>query len=487
MTNHQVWTIDVRHDGLSKYRQIKGSDRHVVQQRADAQKAQWDYQWARRVELDQARETRMLFSMGRERLKAQALERTAEAQETLDQLRNALQRGLIGLQPPDWAGMTDQAQFQDPKPQPPEKVLDPPQPLSSETKYAPHSDLLSFFFATRRDKFILDAKKKFMADEEQWTKTIAANALISAERSATYSRSLIQWRAKLEAHEEAKAQQHGEIERRQEEAALGKADGILDALNTQLEAQTYPDAVNLNYDLDYNEETGSAVIEFGLPAPDDLHLIKEARFVTVKDEVIDKPLSEAEKTRVYDGFLYQVALLTIGTLFSADVSQKLRRVTFNGWVDYIVSSTGLDERSCILTVGCNREDFDKIALDRVDARECFKALKGVAASKLISLAAVAPLERARNADPRFIASKDVVKHLDNITNLAMIDWQDFEHLVRQVFESEFSTSGSEVKVTQASRDGGVDAIIYDPDPIKGGKIIVQAKRYVHTADVSSGT
>jgi len=34
-----------------------------------------------------------------------------------------------------------------------------------------------------------------------------------------------------------------------------------------------------------------------------------------------------------------------------------------------------------------------------------------------------------------------------------------------------------VKVTQASRDRGVDAIAFDPDPIRGGKFVIQAKRY----------
>jgi len=37
-----------------------------------------------------------------------------------------------------------------------------------------------------------------------------------------------------------------------------------------------------------------------------------------------------------------------------------------------------------------------------------------------------------------------------------------------------------VKITQASRDRGVDAVVFDPDPIRGGKIILQAKRYTNT-------
>ena len=86
-------------------------------------------------------------------------------------------------------------------------------------------------------------------------------------------------------------------------------------------------------------------------------------------------------------------------------------------------------------------------------------------------------------DSRFVEGKDL--NLDEGTNLAAMPWEDFEHLVAQLFELEFSKSGDEVKVTQASRDRGVDAILFDPDPLKGGKYILQAKRYTRTVNVSS--
>jgi restriction system protein len=42
-----------------------------------------------------------------------------------------------------------------------------------------------------------------------------------------------------------------------------------------------------------------------------------------------------------------------------------------------------------------------------------------------------------------------------------------------------------VRITRASRDGGVDAIAFDPDPIRGGKIVIQAKRYTNPVGVSA--
>ena len=40
-------------------------------------------------------------------------------------------------------------------------------------------------------------------------------------------------------------------------------------------------------------------------------------------------------------------------------------------------------------------------------------------------------------------------------------------------------------MTRASRDGGVDAVAFDPDPIRGGKIVIQAKRYTATVGVAA--
>jgi restriction system protein len=68
---------------------------------------------------------------------------------------------------------------------------------------------------------------------------------------------------------------------------------------------------------------------------------------------------------------------------------------------------------------------------------------------------------------------------------SLIVGHDFEHLVRQLFEWEFGRDGVEVKVTRASRDRGVDAIMFDPDPLRGGKYVLQAKRYTRPVDVAA--
>src|SRR5206468_8457072 len=88
-------------------------------------------------------------------------------------------------------------------------------------------------------------------------------------------------------------------------------------------------------------------------------------------------------------------------------------------------------------------------------------------------------------DKRFVASYGVVETLGKSCNLASMDWLDFENLIREIFGKEFGSYGGEVKLTQSSRDGGVDAIAFDPDPVRGGKIAIQAKRYTNVVGVSA--
>ena len=58
MAYRQMWEIEVRHEGLNKYRHIKGTDRHIVKQKAAAQKQAWDEMWEKKQAAEQKRKER---------------------------------------------------------------------------------------------------------------------------------------------------------------------------------------------------------------------------------------------------------------------------------------------------------------------------------------------------------------------------------------------------------------------------------------------
>lgn len=235
----------------------------------------------------------------------------------------------------------------------------------------------------------------------------------------------------------------------------------------------------------YLTESGMLIVDYQLPPPNTIPTLERVTYVKSRTAVTEKHASAAAVQKRYDSMCYQLALRAIREAFEEDIPNAIGIVTFNGWVEASSPATGRLERACILSVQAHKEEFMALDLGKVDPKACFKALKGVAAISLSALAPVRPVISLDRNDARFVNDRAIADGLNGGTNLAAMDWEDFEHLVRELFGQEFSGSNAEVRVTQASRDGGVDAIVLDPDPIKGGKIVIQAKRYTGTVGVSA--
>jgi len=250
-----------------------------------------------------------------------------------------------------------------------------------------------------------------------------------------------------------------------------------------LEASKYPTLMYRKVDLEYNPTLKSVVVDFLLPNPDQIP--KFFQTMSSKGEVKVTEHSAANKKRLYDSIVYQIVFRVIHEVYASDIANLINGVTFNGWVSSIDRTTGKPAASYIASLHVLRAEFANLDLNNIDPKACFKALKGIGSSEFSSTTPIQPIVAISRSDRRFIDGKQITKTIENSTNLAAMDWEDFEHLIREIFEAEFRTNGGEVKVTQASRDGGVDAIAFDPDPIRGGKIIIQAKRYTNTVGVSS--
>ena len=257
-------------------------------------------------------------------------------------------------------------------------------------------------------------------------------------------------------------------------------------LESNLNLYIYDDVLGDGYSCDPEVEAilrkGVLGVDFLLPNKDEISRVKEVYYLKNGDER-ERLYSERDFVKIYERDLYLLVLKSIQSIFDSDDEDKLKGILFNGNIQDYSPTTGQLERKVIMSVFVRKEQFEGIDLDHVDPKACFKSLKGVSAAKLSDITPVNPVLVLDKEDKRFIKNQDVSTNTG--TNLASMDWQEFEQLVRQVLEMEFGKNGSEVKVTQASRDGGVDAVIFDPDPLRGGKIVVQAKRYTNTVPVSA--
>jgi restriction system protein len=294
-----------------------------------------------------------------------------------------------------------------------------------------------------------------------------------------------EWEQRKEKFYARQMETNSAIDQNRENYMAREPGAVADYFDSVLSNSIYPDYFPKEWDLDYNTGSCTLVVEYALPAPDALPTLKEVQYVQSKDDFNETHLSEKVREALYDSLLYQMALRTIHELFETDTADALDAVAFSGIVTAIDKTTGHNITACVLSVLTRKEKFMQINLAGIDPKACFKKLKGVAASKLAGLAPVSPIMMIDKDDRRFVAGYGVADYINEGTNLATMDWQDFEHLIRELFEQEFATGGGEVKVTQASRDGGVDAVAFDPDPIRGGKLVIQAKRYANTVGVSA--
>lgn len=250
-----------------------------------------------------------------------------------------------------------------------------------------------------------------------------------------------------------------------------------------LDSIEYDRNFHKSINIDFNIENKILIIEYLLPSIEQFPNVKEFRYIKTRNEFKEINFSQRELNNLYDDIIYRIVLDLISLSFSIDLINSVKSIVFNGWSNSINKATGLYNKACILSVVCDKLEFLKINLSEVEPKECFKSLKGVSAHKISNLTPIKPIISIENNDKRFVSSQEI--GIDSSTNLASMHWEDFEHLIREIFEQEFRSNGGEVKVTQSSRDGGVDAIAFDPDPIRGGKIVIQAKRYTNIVGVSA--
>jgi len=84
------YQVTVRHDGLGKYRVIRGAERNLVEAAAHAQQRAWNEQYAKKLEVAERRRERDERKQELEDSLREADERTSEAQEAIEEFRNLL-------------------------------------------------------------------------------------------------------------------------------------------------------------------------------------------------------------------------------------------------------------------------------------------------------------------------------------------------------------------------------------------------------------
>lgn len=305
----------------------------------------------------------------------------------------------------------------------------------------------------------------------------AAEAAFTAASAAWHDASA-ERRRQFEAKQ---AQRNAEIDALEAAYRLGDPDAVVAYSTMVLDRSSYPDGFPQRFLVGYSRDSKQLLVEYELPAPDVVPAVASHAYVKSKDEIVAKPRKPAECKALYEDVLAAIALRTLHEVFEADQGGHVDVACFNGFLPTVDPATGHDMNAHLLSVRATREQFQDIQLGRVDKKACLRNLGAAVSPRPGEALPVKPVVEMRMVDPRFVPQQDVLGTLDARPNLLDLTPPEFEALVANLF----AKMGLESKLTRTSRDGGVDCVAFDQRPVLGGKVVIQAKRYKNTVEVSA--
>jgi len=482
------YSVEMYHKGLNEHKIISAPDVEMLENKANLQAQKWTEKWdIISTKRKNAEEKEVNFE--------EANERTEEAIKALEEIDNLLLHTLSIDDTVNWDSLKKRSRFPEKSPVKPEKKNYkeyPNKPNKEATEFVPKFSFLEKLISSKKEKKFKDYENKYSNAISEWQKQKSLIDKFNSQLDIDYENEIKKWESETAEWEKRKEifiqeqkDYNAKIDEMKDSYLKQNVDSIVEYCEMVLNNSSYPETFTKNYELEYNPDNKILIVEYELPSIESFPKVKEVKYIASRKELKESFIPESQQSKMFDEAMYKITLRTIHELFESDSANAIDAISLNGWIKAINKATGKEENNCILSIQVKKNEFLQIDLANVDPKTCFKNLKGVASSKLSSITPVQPILQISKVDKRFVESYEVANQLDTSTNLAAMDWEDFEHLIRELFEKEFQTNGGEVKVTQASRDGGVDAVAFDPDPIRGGKIVIQAKRYTNTVGVSA--
>lgn len=475
----------VTHEGLNKHRIIKAPNRRELKNRVALLENQWDEEWRRKQEVASRRLMNEQVREEHADNQEEAIALTYEAEEKQKMLESILENDFLfgGF---DWDTLKNFENFDVQKPVKPQKPEPQPKPKRSDFKYNKKLGFIKLLSKDNRERNQNENLELFNADVEKWSQFVENEEQRYQSKVALYEGLVEKWKHDKLNYDNERELENKNIDLLREKFSEGNQESIEVYFQSIIDELIFPVEYSRDSFVEYNVGGNYLIVDLKLPTIEDLPTIKEVKYIKSRKEFKEVAFSKTYIDKLYEKVIYSLVLVVLKNIFISDNRYNyVESVIINGFIETVDLSTGLNHSPFILSTEVKKSDFEIINLANIDPKEWFRKNKGISATKLTTLTPVAPIARINREDDRFVDGYEIINTMDDDTNLASLDWMDFENLIRELFEKEFNSNGGEVKITQASRDGGVDAVAFDPDPLKGGKIIIQAKRYTNVVGVSA--
>jgi restriction system protein len=275
---------------------------------------------------------------------------------------------------------------------------------------------------------------------------------------------------------EAEVREHNSaVDDLERDFRAGVPEAVEEYFTELLALSQYPTGFPHQYQVAYRQEPRELVVEYQLPPVEVIPAERDFRYVKSRGEIDELPRPAREIKDMYASVIHQVALRTMWECFAvAEGREIVDAVVFNGIVPATNRATGQPEELHLISAPASQDSFQGLVLDQLDPASCLKHLKAIVSPHPYDLEPVEPVIQFQQAKYRFTDPVDALAGIDSRPDLLKMDWYRFENLIRQLFEA----MGLEVRVTQSSRDEGIDAVAYNKtDIVRQAEILIQAKRY----------
>lgn len=317
----------------------------------------------------------------------------------------------------------------------------------------------------RYEQYVAQARARF---EQDWYAAQAAEAE-RQRRLGEYHGQYLEWVARFRREDEERAARTEESLRR---LRSGEAEAVQEYFSAVLYASAgWPEGFPHRLVAAWEASSRQLVVNWELPGPDVVPATGRVRYVKTDDREAEVARPATERKALYREVLAQSALRVVTELYRADGDGLLASVVLNGFVRGIDPATGREAERFLTTVTVDRAEFAGLTLDRVAAVECFQGLGGVLSARPERLDEVRP-----DRLPETVGGSVAGQGGEDDPDLFEMDPIEFEELIAELFR----LRGFRVMTTARSGDAGVDVVAEDLDPVTGGRIVIQAKRYRST-------
>lgn len=374
--NDKILRQTISNEYLDLTKTITGSYPAEIKVKAAAQKARWtnrEESARKRKELDFLREW--------------AVYDTRQAATFIKDAKNILRSNLEKIK------KFDPAFLYDDQPYPPfvfKEAAPRYKPIARATG-VPQKNLFGelFFPSVRKKRLKLEkeaAQTHETAMREYEERKTAARAAHEENRAA---------------YLEAQAAYNRSVDQLHLDFERGRPKAVESCVLIALSGLTYPDPIELDFDVRFLPADGLVVVNCIFPCPWEIPRALRYFYNETEHGINPVEMEPEEFALFYQTILLQLTLGSIYTIFESVASRHIRQTAFNGLVKGSVpldreNGTEDDTTYCILTCKVTGGFFQSLNLQETPPEQCFSTVKGIMKKPLTELLPVQPLVTAGN-------------------------------------------------------------------------------------------